>query len=368
MDTHGKIRKFISKEQGFVIVYVAIALIAIIAIAGLVIDIGYMYVVKGQLQNAADAASLAGAAKLDGTNDLSQNIAREEAKKFALKNIAGGKPVVLASNGSNELSDENDITVGNWNGTTYTPGGLPVNAIQVRARRTPSAPAGAVDIFLGRIIGWEKMSASAISIAARPAKVNLSIAVCIRSCNEIVIQPGKSVRLYWSPYPREIDPGYLGIGWTIFSETSQKTPTKELIEFFCGKELDACDKLVYSNNGFNNAAARQLRCAFKNPEYDRENKTFDSLGNVVSWTVLVPVFDDCPPGNQPKPYKVIKYARMRIKEVYASGGGGTNECACGAFNATMSDPNAPNAIEIDMIECDACPSQKFLGRRAVLVK
>lgn len=368
MDTNGKIKRLILREYGFAIIYIALALIAILAIAGLAIDIGYMYMVKGQLQIAADAAALAGAAKLSTNSaDLSQNDARNEAISFAAKNIAAGSPVILESDGSNILSDDNDITVGNWNGTVYSPGGTPVNAIQVRARRTAESPGGPVDIFLGRVIGWREMSASAIAIAARPPRVNISVAICVRTCSELVIDPGGSL-LYWSPYPKEINPGYQGIAWTVFSETSQSTPSKELIEFFCGKEKDACGLSVYSDNGYKDSVARQFRCAFKNPSYDRENKTFDGSGNVTSWTVIVPVFDECPPGAQPKPYKVIKYARIRIVEVYASGGGGTNECACGAFDAPPSHGNNPNAIKIDRIECVDCPALEFLGNRAVLVK
>ena len=47
-------------EKGVTLVYVAILLVVFLGIAALAIDIGYHRVVRNQLQNAADAAALAG--------------------------------------------------------------------------------------------------------------------------------------------------------------------------------------------------------------------------------------------------------------------------------------------------------------------
>jgi Flp pilus assembly protein TadG len=44
-------------NKGIAVIYLAITIIVLIAFIGLSVDIGYMYVAKGQLQNAADAAA-----------------------------------------------------------------------------------------------------------------------------------------------------------------------------------------------------------------------------------------------------------------------------------------------------------------------
>lgn len=56
-----------ARQRGAVVILVGFVLIVLIGFAGLVIDLGRLYVAKTELQNAADAAALAGAKFLDGT-------------------------------------------------------------------------------------------------------------------------------------------------------------------------------------------------------------------------------------------------------------------------------------------------------------
>lgn len=56
-----------SRQRGAVILLVTFSLIAFLGLAALVIDLGRMYIVKSQLQNAADAGALNGAKQLNGT-------------------------------------------------------------------------------------------------------------------------------------------------------------------------------------------------------------------------------------------------------------------------------------------------------------
>jgi len=72
-------------ERGSVAVVVAILLPVIIGVAGLVIDVGSWYVTRAQLQNAADAAALAGAADLP--NNPSN--AKAAAQTLAADNVSG---------------------------------------------------------------------------------------------------------------------------------------------------------------------------------------------------------------------------------------------------------------------------------------
>jgi len=386
-----KFRDCWKNKKGITLVWGAFFLILCLMFLGLAADIAYMYVVKNQLQVAADAAALAGVASIFDTNDLSQTVgpsgtsadsARTKAIEFAGKNTAAGQSVEVLTDNSNVLSDNNDITVGYWNGTTYSRNSTPVNAIEVRPQRAGGLTGnrGPVSLFIGKVFGWNIMNARASAIAARPPRTNLSVSICSRTCNEISPTPSPTnpTTLYWSPYPSEVDPGTNGIAWTILSETTQSTPTDELIKFFCGTSGDACSLTVYASNGYDNAAARQFRCAFKNPLYDSDYKTCadgtcdSATDTVTSWTVLVPVFDAttnpdaCPPGNQPRPYQVTQYAEITISEVWASGGGGTNRCACGDYDASVG--GGPNAIQITGVQCHACPATNILGRKAVLVK
>jgi len=60
-------RKEPGKEQGFVLIVTCVALAVLLGLAGLLIDVGRMYIVKSELQAFADAASISAALQLDGT-------------------------------------------------------------------------------------------------------------------------------------------------------------------------------------------------------------------------------------------------------------------------------------------------------------
>jgi hypothetical protein len=204
-----RLLKYVKEKKGISLVLIALFLAVLFMLAGLAIDITYMYYVKNQLQVAADAASLAGVAKLTGEIDntsvnpnvLHQESARQEAWKFACKNGAAGADVFLitldtsgtqgqppdpsslpsnycdttsasltaeqlngASSGSNKNNYDGDIVVGYWtlppapSGVTCETAGsgffcpatgstnLSINAIKVVARRTGEDPIDAVKI------------------------------------------------------------------------------------------------------------------------------------------------------------------------------------------------------------------------------
>lgn len=80
------VNNFLRDERGAVMVMVTLAIVIIFGFSVLVIDIGMMTVVKTQLQNAADAAVLAGISALALANDSTLAITR--AKDFASGNRA----------------------------------------------------------------------------------------------------------------------------------------------------------------------------------------------------------------------------------------------------------------------------------------
>jgi Flp pilus assembly protein TadG len=88
-------------ERGSVAVIVAVLLPVLVAIAGLVIDVGSWYETKAQLQTAADAAALAGAQRLPG----SPSSAQAAAQTLAADNISGATvtPVTPYNGDSTEI-------------------------------------------------------------------------------------------------------------------------------------------------------------------------------------------------------------------------------------------------------------------------
>ncbi|MFN3325748.1 MAG: pilus assembly protein TadG-related protein [Bryobacteraceae bacterium] len=58
-----------SRERGFTLVTMAVSLVALIAVVGLAVDIGRMYIAKNEAQSYVDSAALAATLELDGTSE-----------------------------------------------------------------------------------------------------------------------------------------------------------------------------------------------------------------------------------------------------------------------------------------------------------
>ncbi|HTG82401.1 MAG TPA: Tad domain-containing protein, partial [Geobacteraceae bacterium] len=252
MDANGELKSLRKKlnNKGIAVVYLAILMIVLVGFVGLAVDIGYMYVAKGQLQNAADAAALAGAALLDSSNSTTQTAGRNEAAKLALANTATGVPVTIANDYSNMLSNiatdgGNDITVGNWDPTQtpkYSTARTPVNALQVRARRTVSANSSAqrmVDVFFAKAFGWQKMAAAASAIA-NANRFATGLVLCQNSC-------GLSGTFYLNDNS-QID---TSTAWTVF-DTDSNVSSSRINNLINGKvkiASDMCGQCVTDTNG-----------------------------------------------------------------------------------------------------------------------
>lgn len=177
MSNNSKLHKHLNNDKGITVVLVAILMFVLVGFVGLALDISYMYVVKGQLQNAADAGALAGAAKLNEAYggspcdpSLFLSSVKAEAKRIAEKNNAAGASLsgaVEVADNVNELTDDNDVTIGYWDSATatYTPTMTNPNAVQVRVRRTTESPLGQVRLFVSRLLGWQTMATAAEAVA-----------------------------------------------------------------------------------------------------------------------------------------------------------------------------------------------------------
>lgn len=374
MDTDGKLNK-VNNDKGFALVYLALLVVVLMALVGLAVDVGYMYVTKGQLQNASDAAALAGASQLKsvGTgsanpNDLMQTNARSAAILFASKNQAAQKNVTIANDNSNELKPENDIRVGRWNGTTFNPSSTPVNAIEVRARRTADSPDSDVSTFFARVLGWNTMGASASAIAALPVRANGFFAICTESCTGVSTDPSNPTTIdpprQYDRDPSEGTPNSDSFAWS--SLLTQVSSTTNISPLICSEvgNVDVCGHEVWTTQGTSAAIFKDMEAAFNDPTFDRDNKEI-SGNNVSAWWLYVPVTRECKPGAQPKPLDVWGYAWLRVISVCDTGGGGGSLCRPYSTHHCLY----PQKIVIDRIACVDCNDPRNAsGTKAVLVK
>ncbi len=77
----------IGRQGGILMVMVTIALVALIAMAGLAMDTGDLMLNKARLQNAVDAAALSGAKTLDDTHNITD--AEADARSTLSNNVQG---------------------------------------------------------------------------------------------------------------------------------------------------------------------------------------------------------------------------------------------------------------------------------------
>src|SRR5262245_10066293 len=86
-----------NKQEGFVLVMVAVFLVALIGAVALAVDAGVLYSARTSAQQVADAAALAGAFTFSNTPDAVQpDTAIDYAQKVATSSSILGKPIALA--------------------------------------------------------------------------------------------------------------------------------------------------------------------------------------------------------------------------------------------------------------------------------
>lgn len=387
-------------QKGIAIIYLAILLVALIGISALVIDFGYRHMVKAQLQNAADSAALAGASKLKSTitgydpNDPVQTAARTEAKSFASSNKAASIPVVIDDDTSNDLKVNNDITVGHWNQILgkYSASGKPVNAIQVRTRRTQGSPKGPINTFLGTIFGsqFSTLDVKAEAIAATPVRPGSYIAICIDSCTNAYAAPVTGQFIFETGKDTSgttfdnVSSNRMFAWTTLLDNPTSSNSVGDMICKAPGNFTNVCTKSIYSSMGTQTASLRNLEFIMYNPQVGRDSKDPPSGNSITGWTLIVPVTESCPPGQQGNawdPKKVSDYAKIHIAAICSAGEG--NPCAayysgpdyssdsnfCKDFKKDH-DIKGSDFIIVDSIQCIKCGSDNsfFPGQKQILVK
>ena len=141
-----------SSRRGAVIVLAAFLMIAMLGMVAFSVDMGYILLVKSELQNAADSAALAAGAKL---SDSRANL-ESTAQTYSQKHAAGGGAVSLLTS---------DIQYGVWDQDTrsFTATQQVGNALRITARRNNTT--GFNNLFFARVLGHSTFDVAASAIA-----------------------------------------------------------------------------------------------------------------------------------------------------------------------------------------------------------
>jgi Putative Flp pilus-assembly TadE/G-like len=143
--------------------FVAVTIVLLLTAAGVAIDLGHLYVVKQELQSAAEAGALAGVRNLFALNDpdvpTQAEIRCVDALASALAtvraNSADGQPLDIRNQDVNYGLWEFKVQADGTNKWVFTPQTIctaEINAVQVVTMRT-AAVNGPVNLFFGSFLG-----------------------------------------------------------------------------------------------------------------------------------------------------------------------------------------------------------------------
>ena len=183
MNSTGAVRRINRQQQkGATLLLVAGAMLVLVGMTAFAVDIGRTLVVKNELQNVSDSASLAGASRIGNFYTQNWSAACAAAKQEVQNNATEGKLMALG---------DAVIQYGVWDETAATPftvygtcsgslsnialGANQLPAVRVAVRRDETSTSGVINYFFAPIFGIastklvaESTAAVAASASAKP--------------------------------------------------------------------------------------------------------------------------------------------------------------------------------------------------------
>jgi len=165
-----------TERRGAVLVLAAVTIVMLIAFLAFAVDVGYIEVVRSELQRSADAAALAAAWELYDNEALtgqSGNMLDEIAQARAKAAAFAGYNAVVGAAPAVDNTNTGDVTIGYLANPTDSSASINTtlayqnqsNAVQVRVRRAADMN-GEAPYFFARIFGYDTFATQATATAA----------------------------------------------------------------------------------------------------------------------------------------------------------------------------------------------------------
>jgi Flp pilus assembly protein TadG len=142
-------------RRGIIAVFAAVLFMVMLGMVAFAVDVGYMAMMRTQLQVAADSAALAAA----GSSGLSQTGMTQVAQAFAQYHRVAGRQVVLNSG---------DVQFGSWDTSAKAFSALPSgqlgSAVKVTVRCDDTS-GGSAGLFFGKVFGVSSATSRASAVA-----------------------------------------------------------------------------------------------------------------------------------------------------------------------------------------------------------
>lgn len=323
-----KLASYLLNQSGVSAVFIALILLVLLAAASFAIDIGYLTVVRNELQNTSDSSALAATRQLGHIYEgmtyaeqqafvlgaTSEELIDGAATDIASKNTAGGHSVTI---------NVDDILIGTWD-TTRTPdhffaSSTAPTSVRVTSRRDSLAN-GPISTFIAKVFGVNTMSVRTTATAALtglsevgPGALLIPVGISKywftnHSCN----QP---IRFHPTNDPTSC------AGWDTYYGYDQNANDADLRRIIKGlqdgsytsPEVNVANPAESTFNFTNGSMSNNTFDAFNN--LFNYMRTRDDDGNDEQWTAAVPVYDkeDCSAPNGQ--IRIIGFATVVITSV-----------------------------------------------------
>lgn len=314
MTWHGKLARLCKGERAGIAAMAAIMLTVMVGMVGAVVDLGLLYATKNELQNAADAAALAGAATLITWDENLQvsaqpDVAISSAQQVSLANQALGVNLQLRPE---------DITLGLWVepnqsfdpdhiGAISDPDFLSACRVVLRRDNLANTP---VDTIFAGAVGFSVVNVTASSTAhlGYAGSVNAGMVDLPIAIKKDAITSGNGPNCGQSiSFHSENDEN---AEWTSFFTSPANDP--HVRDYVDGSRatpaLKVGDAIEVINGNLSNHTFNALAARFQS-----EGTDLDGDGLADAWQVLLPVMDGATSGASTA--TVVGFAHVLITEV-----------------------------------------------------
>jgi Flp pilus assembly protein TadG len=295
---------------------VALTLTVLLAMGAAAIDIGHALVARNELQNAADAAALAGARTL---GIAYEGMTPAEMETYTL--TGGDQAAIVAAAQTTSVLNQAaavnvsvnaaEVQVGLWNSATktFTPTAIQPRSVRVVTHRDSSAN-GPISTFLANVVGMSSVNVSAAATAeltaissTPPGALDLPVAI-----SELFFSQygcGDSIQLYPSSGTPQSCAGFTTLDVSPSNDKAMRDIINGMIDgsYETPATTAGVTQLEFTNGTLSNPTWNALANLFQQR----------SAGSGV-WDALVPVYQgsDCSPSGA---IPVVGYANIRITNV-----------------------------------------------------
>jgi Flp pilus assembly protein TadG len=303
-------------SRGAAAVMVALTLTILLAMGAAAIDIGHALVARNELQNAADAAALAGARTL--------GIAYEgmTPAQMATYTLTGGDQaaIVAAAQTTSTLNqaaavnvsvNAAEVQVGLWNSSTqtFTATVNQPRSVRVVTHRDGNAN-GPISTFLANVVGMSSVNVSAAATAeltaigsTPPGALDLPVAISELFFSDFGC--GDSIQLYPSNGTPQSCAGFTTFLQNPSNDIAMRNILNGMIDgtYQTPPTTAGVDQLQFTNGTLSNPTWNALRNLF-----------LQKSAETGYWDALVPVYEgsDCSPSGA---IPIVGYANIRITNV-----------------------------------------------------